>query len=810
MWSCARDSFVVKYCSGGYEISKDGSFVRRLGLRRDEMLARMKAEGETVLSFEQPEKKPKKTKNRASNLEAVDEDGQGGVKRGAGCVASPPAGPAVMQGEVGVNGNGEVENNDPGRNAVSYDGRGMTGGVERQPEGFDGGALGIVGEPMDEDLPPAIAEKPKRSDGGVETRLVAPLPSCSRSKPVDHGSKKSVKATSCPREPTSNDISDSEEGPADRDMGDPQCAACDNGGDLLMCDGPCCRGFHFPCDDHDGAECNVLQCPADMAQEIMASREPFECPNCLLKIQRCFSCQTMGKAFGPGSSHVKCDIISCGKFYCRACITKLGEPGKVFVCPLHKCSKCGRGDLEDFKNPLVPCRRCPVAMHLECMPEMLKLLTPARVWLVKRNEAGKACDDTEVSCDFFYCQNHEFLPDADVVPHVQPIFTKEHLSKWRAHYSKKFPYLASSEAARKKQKEEGPRKLKRAPFMSEEVMGTGKMRKLDGERMQLSPGSGSGKDFAGPSEQHEVKRKPVDISGLLGPKQSYIDKVEEEMFKSKRLISLREVQKKVGVFPPYNTSVKRKLTSEKLELYKDAARRGSINRKEIEKVAQHMKVNLMPLLCEGRYTSYGRHFTNTCILKDIVTRVIPYLAQNDMVVDFSCGSNEWLEIMRNTCELEKMVIRCKAYDPFTPMHTKDWFRKSWMDVKREELDNGDHLVIGLNPPFGVGGYLAQQFVEHALKFNPRLLVLIVPACNPSPPGYTVVQEDYQICADRSFYIPGLKKASWNKEPPPFRILRRQDPTVARLQYWQERDIGVDPEEVNPGEAAEADGAVNNQ
>lgn len=42
------------------------------------------------------------------------------------------------------------------------------------------------------------------------------------------------------------------------------------------------------------------------------------------------------------------------------------------------------------------------------------------------------------------------------------------------------------------------------------------------------------------------------------------------------------------------------------------------------------------------------------------------------------------------------------------------------------LPPGDRLVIGLNPPFGKDGCLADKFVSHAAKFNPRVIVLIVP------------------------------------------------------------------------------------
>lgn len=150
-----------------------------------------------------------------------------------------------------------------------------------------------------------------------------------------------------------------------------------------------------------------------------------------------------------------------------------------------------------------------------------------------------------------------------------------------------------------------------------------------------------------------------------------------------------------------------------------------------------MHMRLIPLLCDGgRYTSYGRHFTNTSILMEIVTRVIPFLAQGDLVVDCSCGANEWLEIMRNTCKLENLEvwepvnvwcgastvyntirnsrcsfwshkrfvlshpcnskwwcicqIKCKGYDPFTPYYEEDWIRASWLDVTKEDLADGKH------------------------------------------------------------------------------------------------------------------------
>ena len=35
--------------------------------------------------------------------------------------------------------------------------------------------------------------------------------------------------------------------------------------------------------------------------------------------------------------------------------------------------------------------------------------------------------------------------------------------------------------------------------------------------------------------------------------------------------------------------------------------------------------------------------------------------------------------------------------------------------------------MGLNPPFGVQAALANKFIDKALEFNPKLIILIVPS-----------------------------------------------------------------------------------
>ena len=52
-----------------------------------------------------------------------------------------------------------------------------------------------------------------------------------------------------------------EELPAEMDVeaNDTQCAQCDNGGDLLLCDGPCMRAFHIPEEEGDEGEFNIVK-----------------------------------------------------------------------------------------------------------------------------------------------------------------------------------------------------------------------------------------------------------------------------------------------------------------------------------------------------------------------------------------------------------------------------------------------------------------------------------------------------------------------------------------------------------------------
>ncbi|KAF3778225.1 ENHANCED DOWNY MILDEW 2 protein [Nymphaea thermarum] len=98
-----------------------------------------------------------------------------------------------------------------------------------------------------------------------------------------------------------------------------------------------------------------------------------------------------------------------------------------------------------------------------------------------------------------------------------------------------------------------------------------------------------------------------------------------------------------------------------------------------------------------------------------------------------------------------------------------------MSVSKEELPPGNGLIMGLNPPFGVRASQANRFINKALSFNPKLLVLIVPPeterLNEKRYPYDLIWEDAEKLRGKAFYLPGSldledkELAQWNIVPP---------------------------------------------
>ena len=132
------------------------------------------------------------------------------------------------------------------------------------------------------------------------------------------------------------------------------CCLCEDGGLLIICDGPCMRSFHTVC----------------LGMDEVPDGKSWLCPDCEMGTHMCLECGEVGDDNKDGPDGVfKCSVRTCGRFYHRACTLnsrhqyKLYAGGK-FKCPQHVCHACE--DPTDT-TPLVACNRCPVAYHLiEC------------------------------------------------------------------------------------------------------------------------------------------------------------------------------------------------------------------------------------------------------------------------------------------------------------------------------------------------------------------------------------------------------------------------------------------------------------
>lgn len=120
-----------------------------------------------------------------------------------------------------------------------------------------------------------------------------------------------------------------------------------------------------------------------------------------------------------------------------------------------------------------------------------------------------------------------------------------------------------------------------------------------------------------------------------------------------------------------------------------------------------------------------------------------------------------------------------------------------MTVQPDELPAGSRLIMGLNPPFGFKASLANQFINKALSFKPKLIVLIVPReterLDKKYPPYELIWEDSNQLSGKSFYLPGSFDADnkqmeqWNMSPPPLSLWSRSD--YAQRHYEIARSKG---------------------
>ncbi|KAL9441710.1 hypothetical protein AB3S75_020248 [Citrus x aurantiifolia] len=663
---------------------------------------------------------------------------------------------------------------------------------------------------------------------------------------------------------------------------DSVCSFCDNGGDLLCCEGRCMRSFHATIDAGEESQCVSL----GLTKDEVEAMQNFFCKNCEYKQHQCFACGKLGSSDKETGTEVfPCVSATCGHFYHPHCVSKLllrdDEVaadqlaksiivGESFTCPLHKCYICKQGENKaDSDLQFAVCRRCPKAYHRKCLPRKIAFEDKLEEGIITRAWEGLLPNHRIL----IYCLKHEIddeigtpIRDHIISPGIEE--NKTIIDRPRKKQSLALPSGKQKVASTKSsltskappQGKFGVKALKRVPSNAGQ-----------GETMEISERLLVGSDSSRRAKATDVSRKSfkgnvksvsvqVDRSSSVdskktslgerlyaafvteGTEQTKFGKQDNSDRENSRTVTVKPLRKKlISELPSLDEDSKRRLSS----LMKDAASsvrveeilkrhkipsthayssksavdkaitlgkvEGSVEAirtalkkldvdgssiedakavcepevlSQIFKWKNKLKVYLAPFLHGMRYTSFGRHFTKVDKLQAIVDKLHWYVNDGDMIVDFCCGANDFSCLMKKKLDEGGKNCLYKNYDILPAKNDFNFEKRDWMTVEPEELAPGSRLIMGLNPPFGVKAGLANKFINKALEFNPKLLVLIVPPeterLDRKESAYELVWEDDQFLSGKSFYLPGSvdendkQMDQWNMTAPPLYLWSHHD------------------------------------
>ncbi|KAK3032465.1 hypothetical protein RJ639_037278 [Escallonia herrerae] len=607
----------------------------------------------------------------------------------------------------------------------------------------------------------------------------------------------------------------------DDDLFETVCSICDEGGELLSCEGSCFRSFHA----------------TKMAGA--SSR-----------------CKTLG--FTAEEVDVFCCVsATCGRFYHPRCVAKLllrGSENEVnelqekiaagedFTCPVHKCIVCRQGeDKTDHDLQFAICRRCPKAYHRKCLPRKIAFEDLEDEGIIQR-----AWDNLfkKTKRILIYCLKHEIVDGigTPIRNHIKfPIDGQKkrrasELLPSREKVASQAKSPASEDASRKRtvmkppkgaekwsnikqgdssKKREGG--LSGSQLKKQKVVDTSQKhsnnscatkvskRSMDGVKASLAERSHAlvKSSEADMTDNGHEQTQTVTILALMKEAASSItqdDIAKMHKVPSTHTCSSRNTVDKTITMGKVEGSIKAlRAALHKLEEgcsvedAKAVCEPGVLS--QIMKWKSKLKVYLAPFLHGMRYTSFGRHFTKVEHLKAIVDLLHWYVEDGDVVVDFCCGSNDFSCLMKK--RLDEMGKKCsyKNFDIVYPKHDFNFEKRDWMSVRKEDFPAGKELIMGLNPPFGVNASLANQFINKALEFRPKLLILILPLANErldkKKPAYDLIWEDDMLLSGRPFYFPGSVDVNgeqidqWNVCATPLYLWSRPDWTDKHKAIAQE-------------------------
>ncbi|KAM6581165.1 hypothetical protein CsatA_004939 [Cannabis sativa] len=618
------------------------------------------------------------------------------------------------------------------------------------------------------------------------------------------------------------------------------CTFCDDGGNLLSCTGSCLRSFHPTVESGREASCISLGYTEDEVESIQ-----YLCKNCEYKQHQCYVCGTLGSSDNCSGAEVfRCVLATCGKFYHPRCVANLLSPddgvsaedlekkisnGESFTCPIHKCCVCKQGeDRKDMRFAV--CKRCPKTYHRKCLPREHEIDenigTPLRNHVKFPIVEKMKCTVKERNISIGekrQKQTSELLVGQRKIESTARILPSEKSHVGRTNHNgskqgnKSFSAskvggtitgkLPVGSSISKKAEVNNTSREDLNPSMDDENSSLGdKLYTLDNERL------GSVKQLKLDSADVELKKAVI-----VDPtsKRSNSEHLPLDADREKRLLELmKDAESSINI---EDIKQKNKVTSVHIDTqYLEdketiTPRRLEVSVREIQAALHTLnegssiedakavcssdvlewffKWKWKPIKSLSRDISEQKFLVS--VSEMIINKLHWYVQDGDMIVDFCCGANDFSVLMRKKLDETGKKCSFKNYDIMLPKNDFCFEERDWMSVKPKELPSGSKLIMGLHPPFGVGSKFAKKFIDKALEFKPKVLILIAPPeterLDEQELPYDLVWEDDHLLSGKSFYIPGSADVKdklmeqWNAKPPLLYLWSRFDWSATHME-----------------------------
>ncbi|KAI3686183.1 hypothetical protein L1987_79856 [Smallanthus sonchifolius] len=535
--------------------------------------------------------------------------------------------------------------------------------------------------------------------------------------------------------------------------------------------------------------------------------------------------------------------------------------GEPFICPAHKCAVCKQTENEKVKDlQFAVCRRCPKSYHRKCLPRDIMFEheigddDEVRAWdgLLSKSRALIYCTDHEIDPELstpartiifrnILNRKTEQPPKKKLAVKVtdgnsvDPSKKKAALKSQKGversaikpdgSSQKRAAVSNGLESSKKKKVADAPKNSLRRSLSTKVKPSLNDGQPSLGSRLfDLYTGTesnnledetfvdDSNQTVAAKSQQTEIL-PPLDdkskqrIVALMREAASSVTLDEVKKYHQGKVPSTHAHSSRVdksimltrveGSVEALNVALKKLEEGCSLEDAMAVCEPGVID--QLMRWKDKLRVYLAPFLHGMRYTSFGRHFTKVEKLEKIVDKLHWYIEDGDTIVDFCCGANDFSCLMKKRLdEMGKKKCSYKNYDIARPKNDFNFEKRDWMMVSPNELASGSRLVMGLNPPFGRNAALANKFIDNALKFKPKLIILIVPpeterldsSKRTSP--YDLIWEDVELLAGKSFYLPGSVDVNdkqmdqWNNVAPPLYLWSRPRWTTKHKSIAQQQ------------------------